>query len=146
MRKMADGFAAVRRAELELADAYDPAIHDPFFEAFDWRQLLRRGVPPLPADPGDRRRRRRDARHRLPERLAPARLGQADPGVVLDTQVYSNTGGQACTSGFIGQVSDMAAYGKAQHGKPSSARRWALIAMAHRGAFVLQSSQASPRT
>ena len=27
--------------------------------------------------------------------------------VVLDTQVYSNTGGQACTSGFTGQVSDM---------------------------------------
>ncbi len=30
--------------------------------------------------------------------------------VVLDTQVYSNTGGQACTSGFHGQISDMAAY------------------------------------
>ena len=37
--------------------------------------------------------------------------------VVLDTQVYSNTGGQACTSGYTGQVSDMAEYGRAQHGK-----------------------------
>ena len=30
--------------------------------------------------------------------------------VVLDTQVYSNTGGQACTSGFTGQVADMTPY------------------------------------
>ena len=37
--------------------------------------------------------------------------------IVVDTQVYSNTGGQACTSGFIGQVSDMAQYGKVQKGK-----------------------------
>ena len=36
---------------------------------------------------------------------------------VVDTQVYSNTGGQACTSGFIGQVSDMAQFGKAIQGK-----------------------------
>ena len=63
--------------------------------------------------------------------------------IVLDTQVYSNTGGQACTSGFIGQVSDMAAYGQAQHGKEETRKELALIALAHRGAFVLQSSQAS---
>jgi pyruvate-ferredoxin/flavodoxin oxidoreductase len=63
--------------------------------------------------------------------------------IVLDTQVYSNTGGQACTSGFTGQVSDMAAYGKAQHGKEETRKELALIALAHRGAFVLQSSQAS---
>ena len=43
--------------------------------------------------------------------------------VVLDTQVYSNTGGQACTCGFTGQVADMAAYGKAQHGKTRSRAR-----------------------
>jgi len=63
--------------------------------------------------------------------------------IVLDTQVYSNTGGQACTSGFTGQVSDMAAYGKAQHGKEEVRKELSLIAIAHRGAFVLQSSQAS---
>ncbi|MCP4201613.1 MAG: hypothetical protein GY769_06720, partial [bacterium] len=38
MRKMADGFRAVRTAELEVADAYDES-HDKFFEAFDWRQF-----------------------------------------------------------------------------------------------------------
>ncbi|HLE82831.1 MAG TPA: 2-oxoacid:acceptor oxidoreductase family protein, partial [Thermoanaerobaculia bacterium] len=35
MRKMADGFAAARTAELELADAYDEAEHEAFFRAFD---------------------------------------------------------------------------------------------------------------
>ncbi|MEJ2542090.1 MAG: hypothetical protein P8188_19355, partial [Gemmatimonadota bacterium] len=64
--------------------------------------------------------------------------------VILDTQVYSNTGGQACTSGFTGQVADMSAYGKAQHGKEETRKEMALIAMAHRGAYVLQTSQASP--
>ncbi|HEU0077339.1 MAG TPA: hypothetical protein VFQ76_06795, partial [Longimicrobiaceae bacterium] len=63
--------------------------------------------------------------------------------IVLDTQVYSNTGGQACTSGFTGQVSDMAWYGKAVHGKTEVRKELALIALAHRGVYVHQSSQAS---
>ncbi len=63
--------------------------------------------------------------------------------MVLDTQVYSNTGGQACTSGFTGQVADMSAWGKAQHGKSEVRKELAFIAMAHRGVFVHQSSQAS---
>ena len=33
MRKMADNFAVVRKAELELNDAYDSAVHDDFFVA-----------------------------------------------------------------------------------------------------------------
>ncbi|MGE5781015.1 MAG: thiamine pyrophosphate-dependent enzyme, partial [Hyphomicrobiales bacterium] len=63
--------------------------------------------------------------------------------VVLDTQVYSNTGGQACTSGFTGQVADMSAYGKLQHGKTEARKELALIAMAHRGVYVHQTSQAA---
>ncbi|HRR26686.1 MAG TPA: ferredoxin, partial [Acidobacteriota bacterium] len=63
---------------------------------------------------------------------------------VLDTQVYSNTGGQACTSGFLGQVSDMATYGKAQHGKKEPRKELGLIAIAHRTSFVVQTSQAVP--
>jgi pyruvate-ferredoxin/flavodoxin oxidoreductase len=64
--------------------------------------------------------------------------------IVLDTQVYSNTGGQACTSGYTGQVSDMAWYGREVHGKTETRKELALIALAHRGVFVHQSSQASP--
>jgi len=64
--------------------------------------------------------------------------------VVLDTQVYSNTGGQACTSGFIGQVSDMAPWGAAKHGKQETRKEISLVAAAHRTAFVLQGSVAHP--
>jgi pyruvate-ferredoxin/flavodoxin oxidoreductase len=60
--------------------------------------------------------------------------------LVVDTQVYSNTGGQACTSGFISQVSDMAPYGKAMHGKSEVRKEMSVIAMAHRTSFVLQST------
>ncbi|MDH4134762.1 MAG: ferredoxin, partial [Gammaproteobacteria bacterium] len=62
--------------------------------------------------------------------------------LVLDTQVYSNTGGQACTSGFVGQVSDMAPYNRMQHGKQEERKEMALIAMAHRTAYVMQGSVA----
>jgi len=62
---------------------------------------------------------------------------------VLDTQVYSNTGGQACTSGFTGQVSDMAAYGKVWKGKSEIRKELALIGMAHRNAYVMQGSTAN---
>ena len=60
--------------------------------------------------------------------------------LVLDTQVYSNTGGQACTSGFTGQVSDMAQYGKAFQGKEEIRKEIALIGMAHRTTYVMQGS------
>ncbi len=62
----------------------------------------------------------------------------------MDTQVYSNTGGQACTSGFIGQVSDMAQYGKAIQGKQEPRKEIGLIGMAHRTTYVLQSTIAHP--
>jgi pyruvate-ferredoxin/flavodoxin oxidoreductase len=58
--------------------------------------------------------------------------------MVLDTQVYSNTGGQACTSGFTGQVSDMAQFGKAFQGKEEIRKEIGLIAMAHRTTYCLQ--------
>jgi len=60
--------------------------------------------------------------------------------LVVDTQVYSNTGGQACTSGFISQVSDMAPYGKSRKGKQETRKEISIIAMAHRTAYVLQST------
>jgi len=143
MRKMADGFAAVRRAELELADEYDPAIWDPFFEAFDYRHFTDdefRLCPPIVTLGGDGAM--LDIGFQNVSRLMAS--GKPLRVVVLDTQVYSNTGGQACTSGFKGQISDMAAYGAARHGKEEHRKEMGLIAMAHRSAYVLQSSQALP--
>ena len=41
---------------------------------------------------------------------------------VLDTQVYSNTGGQASTASFAGQDTKMSAFGAAQHGRAGAAQ------------------------
>jgi pyruvate-ferredoxin/flavodoxin oxidoreductase len=60
--------------------------------------------------------------------------------LVVDTQVYSNTGGQACTSGFISQVADMSPFGKVQKGKSEIRKEISLIGLAHRSTFVLQSA------
>jgi pyruvate-ferredoxin/flavodoxin oxidoreductase len=142
MRKMADGFVAVRRAELQLKNEYDAAVHEPVFSKFDWHRFDDDEFamcPPLFAVGGDGAM--LDIGFQNVSRLMAS--GKPIRVIVLDTQVYSNTGGQACTSGFTGQVSDMAAFGKDQHGKEEVRKEMALIAMAHRGAYVLQSSQAS---
>jgi len=143
MRKMADGFIDVRRAKLELVDEYDPEIHEPFFTKFDWEQFTDDEFalcPPLFAVGGDGAMLDIGFQNlsRLLSTNKPIRV------IVVDTQVYSNTGGQACTSGFLGQVSDMAAFGPEHHGKEEARKELALIAIAHRGAFVLQSSQGAP--
>jgi pyruvate-ferredoxin/flavodoxin oxidoreductase len=143
MRKMGDGFIAIRRAELELAGEYEPVVHEPFFQKFEWRQFTEEEFglcPPIFATGGDGAM--LDIGFQNLSRLLAS--GKPVRVIVLDTQVYSNTGGQACTSGFLGQVSDMAAYGKDQHGKEETRKEMALLAMAHRNVFVLQSSQASP--
>jgi pyruvate-ferredoxin/flavodoxin oxidoreductase len=140
---MAIGFASVRRAALELEGTYDAKKHEEFFGRFDWHQFTPEEMalcPPILAIGGDGAM--LDIGFQNLSRLLAS--GKPIRVVVLDTQVYSNTGGQACTSGFTGQVSDMAAWGKAQHGKTETRKELALLAMAHRNAFVLQSSQANP--
>ena len=143
MRKMADGFAAVRSAELELDDAWDPAVHEEYFRRFDWERFSDDELelcPPMLVVGGDGAM--LDIGFQNVSRLLAS--GKPLRVVVLDTQVYSNTGGQACTSGFHGQVSDMAAFGAARHGKAEHRKEMSLIAMAHRNTYVLQSSQALP--
>ena len=44
--------------------------------------------------------------------------------LVLDTQVYSNTGGQASTASFGGQVTKLSAFGAASTGAQKHARNW----------------------
>ena len=140
---MSDGFVAIRRAEAELAGEYDPEVHEPIFAKLDWRKFTDEEFhlcPPIFAVGGDGAM--LDIGFQNVSRLMAS--GKPIRIVVLDTQVYSNTGGQACTSGFTGQVSDMAAYGKDQHGKEETRKEMSLIAIAHRGTYVLQSSQALP--
>ena len=56
--------------------------------------------------------------------------------LVLDTQVYSNTGGQASTASFGGQVTKLSAYGKVQHGRPERRKELASILIAHGEVYV----------
>jgi pyruvate-ferredoxin/flavodoxin oxidoreductase len=143
MRKMADGFVTVRRAEKLLSDSYDAASDETFFSDFEWEQFTDDEFtlcPPLFAVGGDGAMMDIGFQNlsRVMASNKPIRV------VVVDTQVYSNTGGQACTSGFTGQISDMAEFGADQRGKEEVRKELALIAMAHRGVFVMQSSQATP--
>ena len=137
MAKMAEGFKAIRMAELELNGGYDPAKHEHFFRHFDWRRFSDeefRLCPPVVAVGGD------GAMYDIGFQNLSRMLMSGRPikALVLDTQVYSNTGGQACTSGFLGQVSDMAPWGREHHGKEENRKEMSLIGSAHRTAYVLQ--------
>ncbi|HEY8868044.1 MAG TPA: thiamine pyrophosphate-dependent enzyme [Candidatus Limnocylindrales bacterium] len=62
--------------------------------------------------------------------------------MVLDTQVYSNTGGQASTASFGGQITKLSAFGKAIHGRPERRKELGRILMAHGETYVAQTTPA----
>ena len=62
--------------------------------------------------------------------------------LVLDTQVYSNTGGQASTASFGGQVTKLSAFGAAEHGRPEARKELGRILMAHGNGYVAQTTPA----
>jgi len=142
MSKMAEGFKAVRKAELELSGKYNAKEHDDFLQYFTWEQFTEEEwllCPPVVALGGDGAM--YDIGFQNLSRLMAS--GKPIKVIVVDTQVYSNTGGQACTSGFIGQISDMAQYGKVIKGKGEPRKEIGLIAMAHRNTYVLQGTLAN---
>jgi pyruvate/2-oxoacid:ferredoxin oxidoreductase beta subunit/NAD-dependent dihydropyrimidine dehydrogenase PreA subunit len=59
---------------------------------------------------------------------------------VLDTQVYSNTGGQASTATYTGQNTKMSFHGKTVGGKQERRKEIAQIAMMHPRTFVAQTT------
>jgi pyruvate-ferredoxin/flavodoxin oxidoreductase len=137
MAKMAEGFKAIRLAQLELAGEYRSAEHDSFFTYFGWQDFSDREwdlCPPVVAVGGD------GAMYDIGfQNLSRALMsGKPIKVLVLDTQVYSNTGGQACTAGFLGQISDMAQFGARQQGKQEIRKEIGLIGLAHRSAYVMQ--------
>ncbi len=142
MAKMADGFKTIRMAEMELDGKYSEEESKEFFTYFNWHQftddewLL---CPPVVAMGGD------GAMYDIGFQNLSRAMASGKPikVIIVDTQVYSNTGGQACTSGFIGQISDMAQYGKAIKGKEEPRKEIGLIAMAHRTTYVLQATMAN---
>jgi pyruvate-ferredoxin/flavodoxin oxidoreductase len=142
MVKMADGFKAIRMAEAALAGETNQKKLEDELRYFNWSKFTDEEFslcPPVVAVGGD------GAMYDIGfQNLSRALMaGRPIKILVLDTQVYSNTGGQACTSGFTGQVSDMAPYGKAWHGKTETRKEMSLIGAAHRTAFVMQGNLAN---
>ena len=64
--------------------------------------------------------------------------------LILDTQVYSNTGGQTSTGSFTGQEAKMYAFGTAHPGKEEMRKEIGRIAMMHPNTFVAQTVAAVP--
>jgi pyruvate/2-oxoacid:ferredoxin oxidoreductase beta subunit/NAD-dependent dihydropyrimidine dehydrogenase PreA subunit len=62
--------------------------------------------------------------------------------LVLDTQVYSNTGGQASTASFLGQEAKMAVVGPGAPGKAERRKELGLLALMHPNVYVAQTTPA----
>lgn len=142
MRSMAEGFKTIRMAEAELKGEGNFQTREKDLQYFNWEAFTDEEYllsPPVVAVGGD------GAMFDIGFQNVSRALMSGRPIkiFVLDTQVYSNTGGQACTSGYIGQVSDMAPYGKAWKGKTEVRKEMALIGAAHRTAFIMQGSLAN---
>jgi len=62
--------------------------------------------------------------------------------LVLDTQVYSNTGGQASTASFTSQEAKMSPYGRVVPGKQEKRKELSNIAFMHPEVYVAQTATA----
>jgi pyruvate ferredoxin oxidoreductase beta subunit len=62
--------------------------------------------------------------------------------MVLDTQAYSNTGGQSSTASFGGQITKLSAFGKRLHGRSEKRKELGRIALAHGAVYVAQTTTA----
>jgi pyruvate-ferredoxin/flavodoxin oxidoreductase len=141
MTKMVDGFKSIRMAEAFLKGSYDRKEQEDKYRYFNWEDFTDEEFhlcPPVVAVGGD------GAMYDIGfQNLSRALMsGKPIKVFIVDTQVYSNTGGQACTSGFMGQISDMAQFGKAIKGKEEIRKEMGLIAIAHRTTYYMQSTMA----
>lgn len=144
MSKMADGFKTIRLTEAELSgEGPIEPVDSEALTHFDWRHFTDEEwelCPPVVVVGGDGAM--YDIGFQNLSRLMMS--GKPIKVLVLDTQVYSNTGGQACTSSFLGQISDMAQFGRSSQGKQEIRKEIGLIGMAHRTTYVMQSTIANP--
>ncbi len=136
-----DDVRALRTARLELEEGYDPAVHDTYFRHFTWAEFTPDEMALLPTvmtiggdgatyDIGF------GALSRLLVTDTPIKV------VVLNSGVYSNTGGQASTASFSAQDSDLSRFGVAHSGKQEDRKELGLIAAFHPNVFVVQTSTA----
>ena len=64
--------------------------------------------------------------------------------LVLDTQVYSNTGGQASTASYMGQNTKMSVHGTVVPGKTERRKELGQICMMHPDVYVAQTITTLP--
>jgi pyruvate-ferredoxin/flavodoxin oxidoreductase len=132
---------AMRLAELELADAYDDDAHELELRMLSWEQFTPEEMHLLPTVMtigGD------GATYDIGFGALSRVLASDTPikALVLNSGAYSNTGGQASTSSYTGQDSDLARFGGAHHGKHESRKELGLLASFHPNVFACATSTA----
>ncbi len=136
-----DDFTALRTAKLDLADLYDPKVHDSLFRCFNWHYFSEDEFSMLPAvismggdgatyDIGF------GALSRVLVSETPIKV------VVLNTGAYSNTGGQTSTASYTAQDSDLTRVGGAHSGKREDRKELGMIAAFHPNVLVIQTNAA----
>jgi pyruvate-ferredoxin/flavodoxin oxidoreductase len=134
-------YAAMRAAKLDLEDQYNPEVHDQLLRYLTWHQFSEEERALLPAvismggdgatyDIGF------GALSRLLVTDTPIKV------VVLNTGVYSNTGGQSSTASFTAQDSDLSRFGMAHTGKEENRKELGMIAAFHPKVLVIQTNAA----
>ena len=137
--QQADDIKALRLARLVLEDTYDPAVHDEQLARLSWAQFTPEELALLPTVMtigGD------GATYDIGFGALSRVLASETPikVLVLNTGVYSNTGGQASTSSFTAQDADLARFGAAHEGKTETRKELGLIASFHPNVFVCATS------
>ncbi|GHU03405.1 hypothetical protein FACS1894158_01750 [Betaproteobacteria bacterium] len=132
---------AIRLARLELDDAYVPEKHDKAFRYLSWNQFSKEELALLPTVitiGGD------GATYDIGFGAFSRILASGTPikALILNTGAYSNTGGQASTSTYIGQDSDLARIGGAYGGKREARKELGIIASFHPNVFVCSTTPA----
>ena len=137
--QLADDVKAMRLARLELADAFDPAAPEADLSHLTWPSFTadeRNLLPTILSIGGD------GATYDIGFGALSRVLASDTPikVLVLDTGVYSNTGGQASTASFTAQDSDLSRFGSEHDGKHESRKELGLIASFHPNVFVCATS------
>ncbi|MBK7721926.1 MAG: 2-oxoacid:acceptor oxidoreductase family protein [Austwickia sp.] len=137
--QLATDVKALRLAQLVLDDVYDPLVHDEQLRMLSWSNFTPAEMALLPTVMtigGD------GATYDIGFGALSRVLASETPikVLVLNTGAYSNTGGQASTSSFTGQDSDLARVGAAHDGKHETRKELGLIASFHPNVFVCSTS------
>jgi pyruvate-ferredoxin/flavodoxin oxidoreductase len=132
---------ALRLAQLELDDAYHPATHDKELRMLSWGGFTPGELGLLPTVMtvgGD------GANYDIGFGAMSRVLASDTPikMIVLNSGVYSNTGGQTSTSSFTAQDSDLSRFGSAGDGKHEHRKELGLLASFHPNVFVCATSTA----